>query len=509
MPLFTPAASVALFWKWWPKERDKIRAEVEAGQAHGKAHMRLHREIAYLDRNMRWVIEDGSWARHRLVLRPLGDPNCRLAARLWLESAPKQDASWEFGVGLPPRPVTETLRLATIDGAPVLVEDLADYLHLDEADTDVDDPDAGEEDLLRRFSEASGLDVEVETVALADLHAKPSWDADAERFDVRVWHPAFAHIDSAEAETLGAPAIATMLGDEDEARWLGGVVVDPNLQDGLDLPALRAWVDRQVLTATGDRWVTARHRDQGNRRVAVRFNAARKEMDDPVWPSSNGLLVVLHRNVADVEAPEAERTLAVLRDLESRLSPGTARLVEVSEAGRLSVVYVSADRKADGRAAKAWAKGLPKLQIDVETDVEPRWIKQMGLTDLRLRPDTGWDSAPKMKTRPDGRLYRRAKWIERHPWRLLSAPISAAIGAIVLGIALPSAARDAALLLIGVAGVGGVALSTYVASSTYVTFRNNPALGFIALLFDGWKILVTLGISLVLILIYLDVYLSG
>ncbi|HJP88814.1 MAG TPA: hypothetical protein VJ850_07275, partial [Candidatus Limnocylindrales bacterium] len=127
----TSARHVSVFWKRWPKARAKFDSEMARGNA-GLAFSRVQREVGYLDKGMGWDISPGSTATNALVLRPRGDAKRRALARLWLDASPPPNASWEFGIGLPPRPVTETVEFTTIDGEHVLVEDILEYLHAED-----------------------------------------------------------------------------------------------------------------------------------------------------------------------------------------------------------------------------------------------------------------------------------------------------------------------------------------------------------------------------------------
>jgi hypothetical protein len=456
---------------------------------------------------MRYEVALGSTAKYRLTLRPMGDPKRRRIARAWLQKAPAADAMWEYTLDRPPQPITETLQIATIDDEPVLVDDIREYLHLDEDEEFLKAIEDGvpEGVAIERSLRGSGVNVKVESLALADMVLRPTWDEDTERASIRFWHPGFARIPRDEAPDIGESAIAAFLGDADMARWFDKVSVDRRLRDGLDFPGLRAWLDDHVQGATGDRWVTARRLGRSGRHVALRFNAARKPMDAPL--DGRGLLVVMYRNVADVESPEAGSVQEALRDLAAHVAPGTERLLEVSEEWRHTSIWLVADKKADVRAAKAWQKRHKALDTDLDIRDEASWIEQFRLGEMR--PYRGeWAGAPPIRTQADGSLYRRAHWIVRHPWRVLSGPIFIALGAIVMAIVVPSMARDAGLLLIGAAGVGGLGLTTYMAASTYVTLRDSPKLGILTLLLDGWKILVALAFSLVLIIVYIDAYLT-
>jgi hypothetical protein len=410
------------------------------------------------------------------MLRPRDDPSRRRLARLWIEAAPSADSIWEFASSRPPNPAVGTLEMPIVDGELM--------------------PPDPEYDL----DELKDYGVEVETVALADMRAQPSWNPDYERADVRAWHPAFARLAAEDAQDVAQSTIASLLGDEDELRWLGGVVVDPNLGGGLELPALKPWFDHQALTTTGDRWLIDRRRDQRGRNVVLRFNAAQKPMDLP--PASYGLLLALQRTVEDVEAPEAPETIAAISELTTTLNAATVRLFEVGESSRLTLVFVAAAPWADEIAARKWAGRFPKLHVGVASGRVSSLSKQMQLSDVGRSRDVPWDAALPIKTRDKGPLYDRAHSIVRNPRRLFAGPLFVEIGALLLGVAVPSLAHEAALQVIGILGVTGVLIALYQAASTYVTVRDSAALGCLAILIDGWKILVILGISLALILIY-------
>ncbi|HJP87803.1 MAG TPA: hypothetical protein VJ850_02065, partial [Candidatus Limnocylindrales bacterium] len=414
-------------------------------------------------------------------------------------------ASWEFGIGLPPRPVTETVEFTTIDGEHVLVEDILEYLHAeDDEEFLADHPDATEDEIVQHLAEVSGIGLKVTRIALADIHVRPSWDEVTERVDVAFWHPEFSALRAAEAETLGVPAIEMLLGDEMLDRWVGSVKLEAGLRDGRRLGELPDWIETQTSKATGDRWVTEWRLDQRRRRVALRFNAARKTLDDPV--DRAGLLVVIHRDVVDPGLPEGREVPDALRELSTAFAPGADLVVEVSEARRLSRIWFSTDALADRRAAIAWGKRHRGFDVDVDIDGGAPWIARMGLADLWRQGGSKGAApaaAPVVKVLPDGRLYRQARWIERHPRRVLLTPLLLAIGSIAMGVLVPSMARDAAVQLIGAAGLVGLGIATYMSASTYVTFREHPKLGCLAVLFDGWRIVVITVVSLVLVSIYL------
>lgn len=479
MPPVDPylTSQITKFWRWWDTAEPRIHAEL-AGNTRGREFRSIGRRVQLLHRNMSWEVAPGAQAQHRLTLRPFADPDLREVARLWLAAAPPPDAIWEFGSGRPPDPALESFRLLSVDGELVAVERL---------------------DLLEDLRE-DGLSVE--TIELAEMRVSPTWDPDRERVNVSYWHPVIASLDAEAAEEIAPPAIAGLLGDEVALRWLGEMTLDRHLTGGLALGQLGTWIAERSATATGQRWVTERRRDQRGRHVAVRFNAAQKSMDLPA--RSAGLAVVLQRGTADVEGPDPETAMEPLRDLVANLDGDSVRLVEVSEATRLSVYFVSADPRADRRAANAWERRHPNADADVEMERRPKWFDQMRLGELGAARNVSWEAAPAIKTRGNGRLYRRARWIERNPRRLFMTPLLLGIAAVTVGVAIPSMAHEAALSLIGIAGLTGLAIGTYMAASTYVTLRNNAALGILALLFDAWRILVIFAVSLALVIVYLD-----
>ncbi len=108
----TPEERAADFWRWWPSAQDQLHREVEASEP-GDPHGALERRVAAIDARLSWLIEPGSWARHRLVLRPLGRPLLRDLANAWHAAAPRADGIWEFA---PSRPAARDLPRVEIDG---------------------------------------------------------------------------------------------------------------------------------------------------------------------------------------------------------------------------------------------------------------------------------------------------------------------------------------------------------------------------------------------------------
>ncbi len=383
---------------------------------------------------------------------PLGRPTIRELAGVWLAAAPRPDGVWEFA---PARPAQRGL---------------------------------------------PRIEVEAGWVETAEIRVEPAWDADREVVDLRVWHPVLGELDEDEpaaVEYVVLDGLVALLGADDAERWLGGVELD-RLPDGaMRLPALREWLARASAGATGSRWLTVMRQNQRGEPVAFRFNAALKRVDH--LGASDLVAVDIPRRVQRVEADEAPGITAALRDLERELGAGAVRASEVSEPSRLTVTYATPDGKAAARAVDSWSAAHRGTWAEARPIINPEW-KTIG---VGLEDPAAPSPRPLVTPRPTSSVDRRTRWIERHPWRLIGAPLAAGAVLVLLGALIPSLAGTASTLLIAVFGVGAMAVGVYLLALQYLGLREHAAVGCLSLLLHGWLGVAALGVGFLAIVMAL------
>ncbi len=290
-------------------------------------------------------------------------------------------------------------------------------------------------------------------------------------------------------------ALVALLGDDDVERWLGSLDVDPVLDSASRLAELGEWLHRASAGATRNRWLTVLRRNQRGEPIAFRFNAALKRIDHPA--AHDVVAVDIPRQLDRVDAAEPAAIMSAIRDLEGQLGQSIVRASEISEPSRLSVTFVTDDGKAVAKIVDRWSAAHRGIWAEARIVEAPEWFTfGHGADDTETEEPVAF-TTPRASTP----LERRARWIERHPWRLISGPLLAGAAAIALGAAIPDLATTASVLFIVAFGVGAIAVGVYLLAQQYLLMREHPALGCLWLIVHGWWGIVMLGVGLFALLV--------
>jgi hypothetical protein len=312
---------IAAFWAWWAASRDEIASAIEAGSAPAWAGQ-ISRNVSAVHKRLAWELAPGATARHAMIVTPEGDPEIRPTALAWASAAPEADAIWEYHPSRQP-------------GAEGFV------LVLGEARVDLD-----------------------------EVRAIAGWDDQHELLDVRLWHPAFPSLDQGQRRQAAFLFLDHLLGEDAVERWIGAIDILDDPTGGRTPAELRAEVDRQRGTATGQCWVVAQGTDERGEHVVVNANAALKRIDLPFDD---------HHLAVAIQLPGSldEATSAALNDEEDRLLAaleGTAVFAgRRTQAGRRTLHFVTATPEEAKAIAEPWARSLPSRRIAIEARRDPRW----------------------------------------------------------------------------------------------------------------------------------------
>jgi hypothetical protein len=305
--------------------------------------------------------------------------------------------------------------------------------------------------------------------------------------DLTAWHPAFAELEPGVAQFVALEALTALLGDDDVERWLGSLNAANDPEGGRPLGELRDWLRHASAGTTGTRWLTVPLRNQRGETIALRYNAALKRVDHP--GAGEIVAVDIPRRIDPVDGPDPASILGAVRELEDELRQDAVKASELSEPTRLTVSYVTADGKAVARTVERWSARHRGLWAEPRILDAPEWVDFGHGTADRLTEAPETITTPRIATAAD----RRARWISRHPWRLIGLPLLVGVVAIVLAAAAPSLSTAASVLFIAAFGVGAIAAGIYLLAEQYLLMREHPALGCLWLVVHGWWGFVVLG----------------
>ncbi len=184
--------AIRAFWTWWATNEQRLEDDLHDASASWIPELTAHVKAIHAD--LDWEFGPGVQAQHHLCLSSRGDPRVRVAAERWRAAGPGDGETFEF----------HTARQPVAD--PNVMVDLGDARFA--------------------FSE-----LQVQVVPVEHRH----------RFDVTVYHPAFATLPEATSDQLLWLALDNLLGEDAVETWLGGVErgAGPPPEDAVSVGELR------------------------------------------------------------------------------------------------------------------------------------------------------------------------------------------------------------------------------------------------------------------------------
>jgi hypothetical protein len=320
----TPDEAIREFWTWWADARTRIAASIE-DETLGERVNEISDHVHRIDKGLAWELSKGIEAEHAFVVSPEGDPAMRPKALAWLATAPPRDALWEFYSSRQPGP----LGMLSFDG----------------------------------------LEVD-----LNEFRAIAGWDESRERVNVHLWHPTLAAAKSDGRQRVAYLFLDNLLGEDAVERWIGTVDVLDDQTGGRTPEELRAEVDRQAATATGDSWILATLTDGRGGNSLISVNATIKPIDYPLCLFH--LVVTVDRGLeqlagsdesADLNTAEDRLVEAIQRDQKA------AHIGHVTERRRRLIHFMCEDADRASATARAWADTYRHFGPHVNVTADPRW----------------------------------------------------------------------------------------------------------------------------------------
>ncbi|HLR94781.1 MAG TPA: hypothetical protein VK053_09660 [Jiangellaceae bacterium] len=208
-----PRPAVERFWQWWAENRSQVLGAAARGE-DGEVRRMLGPAVEALDPGLRYAIEPGTDAFHRLVVTAAGRTDLLALAERWRVGAPPADDEVEYVSRRVPDPrVMQYTR-------------------------EIDDFD----------------------IAYSELTAVVRVDRDRAKVDVVVHHPLFPLLSRDHRLEVATEAVHGVLGEDDVERWLGELDVSGEVAlDPIDLSTLPMVIGQlspgRTGTPTGG-WVT-------------------------------------------------------------------------------------------------------------------------------------------------------------------------------------------------------------------------------------------------------------
>ena len=326
-----PEPSFEPFWAWWSTARDRIARAIEE-QTLPAVVDEISRNVHALDSRLAWELGKGATAQHALVVTPEGNPEIRPLALRWADSAPPADATWEY------HPSRQAGPLGT-------------------------------------------LGIDGRDVALGDFRAIAGWDANRERLDVRLWHPALVGAPLQARYQVAYLFLDNLLGEDAVERWVGEIEILDLETGGRTPDELKAEVERQAAGATGQAWVLAQGTDQRGHPVLLTLNRALKPIDRPF--NQTLVVVTVDRGIEQLaNSPESPELEAAEDRLTAALEAvGGVYVGRVTERRRRRLFAMCPDAAQSREVAETWARAERRFGPSIDVRPDPGWSfrKELGL----------------------------------------------------------------------------------------------------------------------------------
>lgn len=170
---------VAALWRWWAREGEsRFTAAIASGEFGGLAG-ELGRLVAAIHPALEWETGAGVSSRHSLVITGAGAAELRPLAERIRRAAPAATSDWQY--------------FAARQGNPALFESRLAF---------------------------GGVDIELgRTVVAVEI------DADRQKLDVVLFHPAFSQLGETESNRVAFLALDWLVGEDAVERWIGTIDV--------------------------------------------------------------------------------------------------------------------------------------------------------------------------------------------------------------------------------------------------------------------------------------------
>jgi hypothetical protein len=311
------------FWVWWGGARDRI-ARAIAERTLPAVVDEISRNVNALDGRLGWELSKGTKAEHALIVTPEGNPEVRPLALRWADSAPPSDATWEYHS-------------------------------------------------CRQAGPLGTLGIDGRDVNLADFRAIAGWDANRERLDVRLWHPALGVTPPQGRRQIAYLFLDNLLGEDAVERWIGEIEILDLETGGRTPDELKAEVERQAAGATGQAWVLTQGTDHRGNPVLLTVNRALKPIDRPF--NQTLVVVTVDRGIEQLaNSPEsAELEAAEDRLTEALETVGGVYVGRVTEHRRRRIFAMCPDAARAKDVAEGWARAERRFGPSIEVRPDPGW----------------------------------------------------------------------------------------------------------------------------------------
>jgi hypothetical protein len=317
---------IAAFWAWWPSIRPRIEAAIESGDWTSIPD-EMSAQVSAIDVGLSWEFGSGQRAAHHLAVSSAGDQALRVVAERWLAAAPAADATWEFHPARQPRPDM----VLTLGGENF-------------------EPD--------------------------EVTATWTVDADRERLDVVLHHPALAALEEDGRMTAVFLLLDGALGEDGVERWIGGIdsSVEP-LDGAAPFPALGDAVAELAARATGEQFVVLRGEDAEGRPLFVTLNQAIKSIDHLAKDTHVEIdLGLLEPTEVGLTTNEEAATLNQLEDeLLAELGSAVVYIGRETRRGRRVIHLHAVGASPQLGAIEAWAPRHLARDVEVRVTHDPTW----------------------------------------------------------------------------------------------------------------------------------------
>lgn len=332
---------IAAFWAWWPEERPRIEAAIEA-RDFGSVMSDLKARLVAIHEHLDLELSQGLTSRHALSVSPRGNRTLRPLTERWLEAAPPRDATWEFHAArLPSR---------------------------------------------RSHSELKGLVIAEQDYRIALHH-----DERFNRLDVSAFHPVLATLPDEKRLIAISLFLCDLIGEDEAERWIGTFesVLSP-ADDSVGVTGLRAEISRLRESTVEPTRTIIQGLDVKGQPLSVLADLGMKRIDhvlcdqhvtisvrlEPGWPPPDSQLQQLDFHETALEDSLGGAALWVAR---------------TTEPGLREVHFVSRDGVAVCRAIEDWGASNHVLGATTRWEVDPEW---------RFRGDWGGLNEAKAKPQP-------------------------------------------------------------------------------------------------------------
>jgi hypothetical protein len=319
------------FWQWWNGAADELAKAFDSGEGLTDEQIDEISEHVSAMGELAWETGSGNGSRHHFALSAEGDAELRVLTQRWFARSPAKSDAWEFFPARQP------------SGADALMS----------------------------------ITFDDRTFTFGDFKLQIVRDEDRERFDLSIFHPAFAELDDDACYPPALLALDNVLGEDGVVRWVGTIdIVRTPIDGGVALLALREEVAAVVNDWKSDRsWLIEAQTADGYPLLAV-INSSLKRLDY-LFHDHHYQLVLEIVDVTETGLPDGEENQD-LNEFEDEL---------IAELGH-AAVWVGHETYEGKRVIHLHADASAALQKKVEDflELDGRWDGE-----LSVQYDPAWE----------------------------------------------------------------------------------------------------------------------